>query len=47
VFEVGLVYTHTLSTDAYFDKDVDPKPQEEPLDIPEFKSPYLPPTRLE
>jgi len=46
-FEVGLVYTHTLSTDAYFDRDVDEKELEEPLDIPEFKSPYLPPTRLE
>jgi hypothetical protein len=47
VFEVGLVYTHTLSTDAYFDRDVDEKKPEEPLDLPEFRSPYLPPTRLE
>lgn len=40
VFEVGLVYTHTASTDAYFNKDVQPE-------LPEFQSPYLPPTRLE
>jgi hypothetical protein len=37
-FEVGLVYTHTASTDAYFNRNVD---------LPEFKSPYIPPTRLE
>jgi hypothetical protein len=47
VFEVGLVYTHTASTDSYFNMDVDQKPQGEPLDLPEFKSPYTPPTRLE
>lgn len=33
-FEVGLVYTHTASTDSYFKRDVD---------LPEFKSPYIPP----
>ena len=38
-FQVGLVYSHTASTDAYFNRNVDP---EEPLDIPEFKSPYIP-----
>jgi hypothetical protein len=46
-FEVGLVYSHTNSTDEYLLRDVDQKPLEEPLDLPEFRSPYLPPTRLE
>lgn len=41
VFEVGLVYTHTAATDQYF------SPTPEPLDLPEFKSPYTPPLRLE
>jgi hypothetical protein len=40
-FEVGLVYSHTNSTDAYFNRNVD---RNEPLDLPEFKSPYIPPT---
>ncbi len=39
-FEIGLVYTHTASTDAYLSRDV---ALEEPLDLPEFKSPYIPP----
>jgi hypothetical protein len=47
IFEVGLVYTHTASTDEYLLRDVDQKPEQEPLDLPEFKSPYTPPTRLE
>lgn len=42
-FEVGLVYTHTASTDEYLLRDVQEKPIEEPLDLPEFRSPYLPP----
>jgi hypothetical protein len=46
-FEVGLVYSHTNSTDEYLNRNVDQKPLEEPLDLPEFRSPYLPPTRLE
>jgi hypothetical protein len=46
VFEVGLVYTHTASTDAYFNRNVDQKEPEEPLDLPEFRSPYLPPNPL-
>jgi hypothetical protein len=47
VFEVGLVYTHTASTDEYLLRDVHQTPAEEPLDLPEFKSPYTPPLRLE
>ena len=40
-FEVGLVYTHTASTaDHFLDCQV-------PLDLPDFKSPYTPPTRME
>jgi len=34
-FQVGLVYSHTSSTNGYFLKET-------PLDIPEFKSPYIP-----
>lgn len=40
-FEVGLVYTHTANATEYLTKN------ETPLDLPEFKSPYAPPTRLE
>lgn len=40
-FEVGLVYSHTNSTDAYLNRTVD---RNESLDLPEFKSPYIPPT---
>lgn len=42
-FEIGLVYSHTASTDAYLLRNV---ASEEPLDLPEFKSPYLPPDPL-
>jgi hypothetical protein len=45
-FDIGLVYSHTASTDAYFLRDVDQKEPEEPLDLPEFRSPYLPPNPL-
>ncbi len=34
-FEVGLVYSHTSNTNGYFLKET-------PLDLPDFKSPYLP-----
>jgi hypothetical protein len=42
VFQIGLVYTHTAAS-------VPPKTDvaSEPLDLPEFKSPYTPPLRLE
>lgn len=35
-FEVGLVYSHTANTNGYLLKET-------PLDIPDFKSPYIPP----
>jgi hypothetical protein len=34
-FQVGLVYSHTSNTNGHFLKET-------PLDIPEFKSPYIP-----
>jgi hypothetical protein len=34
-FEVGLVYSHTSNTNGYFLKET-------PLDLPDFKSPYIP-----
>ena len=42
VFQIGLVYTHTAAS-------VPPRTDvaSEPLDLPEFKSPYTPPLRLE
>ena len=40
-FEVGLVYTHTANATEHLMKN------ETPLDLPEFKSPYTPPARLE
>lgn len=46
VFEIGLVYTHTNNTDGYVSNLRD-RPTEDTLDLPEFKSPYIPPTRLE
>jgi hypothetical protein len=39
-FETGLVYSHTSGSTGLTSK-------EEPLDLPEFKSPYTPPLRLE
>lgn len=41
-FEVGLVYSHTNLVDGSIDR-LTP----ETLDLPDFKSPYTPPTRLE
>lgn len=35
-FEIGLVYSHTSNTNGYLLKET-------PLDIPDFKSPYIPP----
>jgi len=40
-FEVGLVYSHTNNVDRYL-TDLPPREVEEPLDLPEFKSPYDP-----
>jgi hypothetical protein len=34
-FQVGLVYSHTSNTNGYFLKET-------PLDLPDFKSPYIP-----
>jgi hypothetical protein len=45
VFEMGLVYSHTNNTDGYV-SGLASKPIEETLDLPEFKSPYLPPKPL-
>lgn len=44
-FELGLVYSHTNNTDAYVNARLteDQNPTvDEPLDLPEFKSPYNP-----
>lgn len=41
-FEIGLVYSHVGSTDGALLRDIADAPQEEPLDLPEFKSPYNP-----
>jgi hypothetical protein len=47
-FEIGLVYTHTGDSEAYFErlKETgrldDPDPTSVVLDVPEFKSPYDP-----
>lgn len=44
-FQVGLVYSHTnVVTDLHL-KDA-PLHSSEPLDLPEFKSPYTPPAPL-
>lgn len=46
-FELGLVYSHTNNVDGYVlsvaGAAVATDPGEEPLDLPEFKSPYTPP----
>jgi len=42
IFEIGLVYSHTGSTDTRLLINSDEVTQEEPLDLPEFKSPYNP-----
>jgi hypothetical protein len=44
-FEVGLVYSHTNNTDGYL-SGLASKKAEETLDLPEFKSPYIPPKPL-
>lgn len=44
-FDLGLVYSHTNNTDAYVNARLteDQNPTvDEPLDLPEFKSPYNP-----
>jgi hypothetical protein len=44
-FELGLVYSHTNNTDAYVSSLVLEDPSstfDEPLDLPEFKSPFNP-----
>lgn len=41
-FQVGLVYSHTNVVNG----PTDPAPQQSTLDLPEFKSPYTPPTQL-
>ena len=51
-FSVGLVYSHVgLVTESDLDqrtqKLLTNEPGEQPLDLPEFKSPYTPPLRLE
>jgi hypothetical protein len=45
IFEVGLVYSHTNNTDGYV-SGLAKRAEEETLDLPEFKSPYIPPTSL-
>jgi hypothetical protein len=46
-FEAGLVYSHTNNVDGYVFSTagiaVTGEHGEEPLDLPEFKSPYTPP----
>lgn len=46
-FEAGLVYSHTNNVDGYVlstaGAAVPTDAGEEPLDLPEFKSPYTPP----
>jgi hypothetical protein len=39
-FDIGLVYSHTGSTEDYFNRTVD----KNKIEVPEFKSPYIPPT---
>jgi len=46
-FEVGLVYTHTAATAAHTSPSGLDRTSQDPLDLPEFKSPYTPPLRLE
>lgn len=46
-FDVGLVYTHTANPTDHIQRmstagAAVPEPQEEPLDLPEFKSPFDP-----
>ena len=44
-FEVGLVYSHTNNVDDFIQKrltDDITDPAEEPLDLPEFRSPFNP-----
>jgi len=44
-FELGLVYSHTNNVDGYIEARMAEKTEtfnEEPLDLPEFKSPYNP-----
>ena len=44
-FDLGLVYSHTNNTDAYVSLLVLEDPSstfDEPLDLPEFKSPFNP-----
>lgn len=46
-FETGLVYSHSAERahEQFLQKIQDPATvDEEPLDLPEFKSPYQPPT---
>jgi hypothetical protein len=44
-FEVGLVYSHTSNVDEYVLSTAGAAvpTDQEPLDLPEFKSPYTPP----
>ena len=45
-FQIGLVYSHTNNVDDYVLSTAGaavPTEGEEPLDLPEFKSPYTPP----
>lgn len=44
-FQVGLVYTHTALVDGVTVAAPNPEALE-PLDLPEFKSPYTPPAPL-
>ncbi len=45
-FQVGLVYSHTALVDGLTLPDV-PQTEDHVLDLPDFKSPYTPPLRLE
>lgn len=38
-FEIGLVYSHVADAEAYYERSKDRAQQ----DMPEFKSPYIPP----
>jgi hypothetical protein len=42
IFYSGLVYSHVQSTDLSSAPKADVSSKEEPLDLPEFRSPYKP-----
>ena len=41
-FELGLVYSHTNNIDGYINSMILNDTVDEPLDLPEFKSPFNP-----